>query len=61
VRSIDSAYDNIPGRSLRGDILFFLSFTPMFAALFLSPGATDRERRGESHLDFLQILIVTAA
>jgi two-component system, cell cycle sensor histidine kinase and response regulator CckA len=41
-------------------ILYFFSLTPMFAALFLSPGAGDHhEGRWESYLDFLQILIVT--
>ena len=40
-------------------ILYFFSLTPMFAALFLSPGAGDQEGRWESYLDFLQILIVT--
>ena len=39
-------------------ILYFFSFTPLFAALFLPPGARDRDRRWESYLDFLQILIV---
>ncbi len=40
-------------------ILYFFSFTPLFAALFL-PGASETDRRWESYLDFLQILIVTA-
>ena len=42
-------------------ILYFFSFTPLFAALFLSPGASERTHRLEFLLDFLQILIVTAA
>jgi PAS domain S-box-containing protein len=42
-----------------GAVLYFFSFTPMFAALFLSPGAGDQDRRWEAYLDFLQILIVS--
>ena len=41
-------------------ILYFFSFTPLFAALFLPPGASSRDRNWESYLDFLQILIVTS-
>ena len=44
----------------RGIILYFFSFTPLFAVLFLSPNARDHETRWESYLDFLQILIITA-
>ena len=40
-------------------ILFFFSFAPLFATLFLSAGARDPGRRWESYLDFVQILIVT--
>jgi PAS domain S-box-containing protein len=42
-----------------GAVLYFFSFTPMFAALFLSPGAGDQDHRWEAYLDFLQILIVS--
>ena len=42
-------------------ILYFFSFTPLFAALFLSPAASERGDRWEFALDFLQILIVSAA
>ena len=42
-------------------MLFFFSFTPLFAALYLSPAARDRAHRWEFALDFLQILIVSAA
>ena len=41
-------------------ILFFFSFTPLFAALFLSPNSSDSGRQWESYLDFAQILVVTA-
>jgi PAS domain S-box-containing protein len=44
----------------RGIILYFFSFTPLFAVLFLSPNARDHDTRWESYLDFLQILIITA-
>jgi two-component system, cell cycle sensor histidine kinase and response regulator CckA len=44
----------------RGIILYFFSFTPLFAVLFLSPDARDQDTRWESFLDFLQILIITA-
>ena len=44
----------------RGIILYFFSFTPLFALLFLSPDVRDPETRWESYLDFLQILIITA-
>jgi PAS domain S-box-containing protein len=40
-------------------ILYFFSFTPLFAALFLPPSASGRDHSWESYLDFLQILIVT--
>src|SRR5579859_3147075 len=40
-------------------ILYFFSFTPLFAALFLPPATNGRDRAWESYLDFLQILIVT--
>ena len=40
-------------------ILYFFSFTPLFAALFLQPAASGRDHTWESYLDFLQILIVT--
>ena len=42
-------------------ILYFFSFAPLFAALFLPADASDRARSWESYLDFLQILIVTGA
>jgi PAS domain S-box-containing protein len=42
-----------------GAVLYFFSFTPMFASLFLSPAAGDQGRRWEAYLDFLQILIVS--
>lgn len=43
-------------------ILYFFSFTPLFAALFLSSSAAqDRDSRWEFFLDFMQILIVSAA
>jgi len=45
----------------RGIILYFFSFTPLFASLFLTPSAREQETRWESYLDFLQILIVSAA
>ncbi|HYL62874.1 MAG TPA: ATP-binding protein [Candidatus Methylomirabilis sp.] len=41
-------------------ILYFFSFTPLFAALFLSPAISDRARRWEFFLDFMQILFVSA-
>jgi PAS domain S-box-containing protein len=44
----------------RGIILYFFSFTPLFALLFLTPSATQKNTRWESYLDFLQILIVSA-
>ena len=40
-------------------ILYFFSFTPLFAALFLPPSTSARDQTWESYLDFLQILIVT--
>jgi len=40
-------------------ILFFVSFAPLFASLFLSSGTSAPGRRWESYLDFVQILIVT--
>jgi PAS domain S-box-containing protein len=45
----------------RGIFLYFFSFTPLFASLFLTPSAREEETRWESYLDFLQILIVSAA
>ena len=42
-------------------IIYFFSFTPLFAVLFLTPAIRDRRRRWEFSLDFLQILIVLAA
>ncbi len=44
----------------RGIILYFFSFTPLFALLFLTPSAAEQDTRWESYLDFLQILIITA-
>jgi two-component system cell cycle sensor histidine kinase/response regulator CckA len=44
----------------RGIILYFFSFTPLFALLFLTPSAKEQDTRWESYLDFLQILIVSA-
>ena len=44
----------------RGIILYFFSFTPLFAVLFLTPSAAEQDTRWESYLDFLQILIITA-
>jgi two-component system cell cycle sensor histidine kinase/response regulator CckA len=44
----------------RGIILYFFSFTPLFASLFLTPSAREQETRWESYLDFLQILIISA-
>jgi PAS domain S-box-containing protein len=49
-----------PQAGPRGVILYFFSFTPLFAVLFLSPNAKDHDTRWESYLDFLQILIITA-
>src|ERR1700688_2808149 len=49
-----------PQTGPRGIILYFFSFTPLFAILFLSPNAREQETRWETALDFLQILIVTA-
>ena len=42
-------------------ILYFFSFTPLFAVLFLSSAAKDPASRWEFFLDFMQILIVTAS
>ncbi|HKV24432.1 MAG TPA: ATP-binding protein [Candidatus Acidoferrum sp.] len=42
-------------------MLYFFSFTPLFAALFLSPRADSEGPRLEFLLDFLQVLIVTGA
>lgn len=42
-------------------ILYFFSFTPLFASLFLSSAVQDRDSRWEFFLDFMQILIVSAA
>src|ERR1700693_358521 len=51
---------SVPNQSAApGVILYFFSFTPLFAALFLSPDVGDHHHRWESYLDFLQILIVT--
>jgi PAS domain S-box-containing protein len=55
----DLYFASAPSQSDASVILYFFSLTPMFAALFLSPGAGDHEGRWESYLDFLQILIVT--
>jgi PAS domain S-box-containing protein len=44
----------------RDIILYFFSFTPLFALLFLTPTAAEQDARWESYLDFLQILIITA-
>jgi PAS domain S-box-containing protein len=41
-------------------MLYFFSFTPLFASLFLSPGTNDPGRRWAFLLDFTQILIVSA-
>src|ERR1700692_1257417 len=49
-----------PQAGPRGIILYFFSFTPLFAILFLSPNAREQETRWETTLDFLQILIITA-
>jgi PAS domain S-box-containing protein len=49
-----------PQAGPRGIILYFFSFTPLFAVLFLSPSARDHDPQWESYLDFLQILIITA-
>ena len=42
-------------------ILYFFSFTPLFASLFLTPFVKDSARRWEFFLDFMQILVVSAA
>jgi two-component system cell cycle sensor histidine kinase/response regulator CckA len=49
-----------PQAGPRGIILYFFSFTPLFASLFLTPSSTEQETRWESYLDFLQILIISA-
>ena len=49
-----------PQTGPRGIILYFFSFTPLFAALFLTPTAPGQDTRWEFYLDFLQVLIVSA-
>ena len=49
-----------PQTGPRGIILYFFSFTPLFAILFLSPSVREREAQWETALDFLQILIITS-
>src|SRR5258707_3734225 len=48
-----------PQTGPRGIILYFFSFTPLFAALFLSPAVPGQDTRWEFFLDFVQILIVS--
>jgi len=50
-----------PQAGPRDIVLYFFSFTPLFASLFLTPSGSQKDTRWESYLDFLQILIVTAA
>lgn len=49
-----------PQAGPRAIILYFFSFTPLFAILFLSPNAREQDTRWETALDFLQILIISA-
>ncbi len=49
-----------PQTGPRGIILYFFSFTPLFAALFLSPAVPGQDTRWEFSLDFVQILVVSA-
>src|SRR5579863_7085739 len=49
-----------PQAGPRGIILYFFSFTPLFAALFLAPPVPGQDTRWEFFLDFVQILIVSA-
>jgi len=44
----------------RDIILYFFSFTPLFAILFLTPSSREQDARWESYLDFLQILLISA-
>ena len=45
----------------RGIILYFFSFTPFFAALFLPSDAANRQTRWETYLDFVLIVIISSA
>ena len=49
-----------PQAGPRGIILYFFSFTPLFAALFLSPSVPGQDTQWEFYLDFVQVLIVSA-
>ena len=49
-----------PQAGPRGIILYFFSFTPLFAILFLSANAREQETRWETALNFLQILVISA-